>query len=76
MVWRLGNLYGLNLFVIFLFLVMQPQMFGISLRSTLLLSPDIAAIMILSIAVASGWCLLYPLLFRQLLRTESPPIGG
>jgi len=74
--WRLGLIFGLNLLVIFLFLVMQPLMFGISLRSTLLLSPDIAAIMILSIAVASGWCILYPFLFRQLLRTGSPPIGG
>lgn len=74
--WRIGLLFGLNLLVMSLFLIVQPQMFGIGLRSTLLLSPDIGVIMILSILIALGWCILYPLLFWQLVRNDPPPVSG
>jgi CubicO group peptidase (beta-lactamase class C family) len=74
--WRIGIVFGLNLLVAFLFLIVQPQLFGIDLRGTLLLSPDIGVIMILGIVMALGWCILYPLLLRRLPRHGSTPISG
>ena len=74
--WSIGIPSGMNLFVLFLFLILQPQMFGISLRSTLLLSPDIGSIMIVSIAVALCWFILCPFLFRQLIRRNRYPYAG
>jgi CubicO group peptidase (beta-lactamase class C family) len=69
--WRIGIVFGLNLLVAFLFLIVQPQLFGIDLRGTLLLSPDIGVIMILGIIIALGWCILYPLLLWRLPRHGS-----
>jgi CubicO group peptidase (beta-lactamase class C family) len=66
--WRIASVCGLNLLVTLLFLVVQPRLFGIGLRGTLLLSPDIGAIMIGSCVVALGWCVVYPLLLWRLLR--------
>lgn len=74
--WRIGIVFGLNLLVAFLFLIVQPQLFGIDLRGTLLLSPDIGAIMTFGIIIALGWCILYPLLLWLLPRRGSTPISG
>ena len=71
--WRIGSVCGLNLLVALLFLVVQPRLFGIGLRGTLLLSPDIGAMMIASCVIALGWCGVYPLLIWQLLRAGSTP---
>jgi hypothetical protein len=71
--WRIASVYGLNLLVTLLFLVIQPRLFGIGLRGTLLLSPDIGAIMIASCVVALGWCVAYPLLLWLLLRAGPAP---
>jgi hypothetical protein len=65
--------YGLDLLVALLFLLVQPRLFGIGLRGTLLLSPDIGAIMIGSCVIAIGWCVAYPLLVWQLLRAGPAP---
>jgi CubicO group peptidase (beta-lactamase class C family) len=71
--WRIGSVCGPNLLVALLFLVVQPRLFGIGLTGTLLLSPDIGAIMLTSCVIALGWCVVYSLLIWQLLRTEPPP---
>jgi CubicO group peptidase (beta-lactamase class C family) len=82
LVWRIGSVYGLNLLVELLFLVVQPRLFGIGLRGTLLLSPDIGAVILASCVIALGWCLVYPLLLWRLLfaeptpRAASAPAGG
>jgi hypothetical protein len=64
---------GLNLLVALLFLLVQPGLFGIGLRGTLLLSPDIGAIMLAASVIASGWCIVYALLLWQFLRAEPAP---
>jgi CubicO group peptidase (beta-lactamase class C family) len=80
--WRIGSVYGLNLLVILLFLVVQPRLFGIGLQGTLLLSPDIGAVILASCVIALGWCVVYPLLLWRLLfaepapRAVSAPAGG
>ena len=80
--WRIGSVYGLNLLVALLFLVVQPRLFGIGLRGTLLFSPDIGAIILASCAIALGWCVVYSLLLWRLLfaepapRAVSAPAGG
>jgi len=80
--WRIASVYGLNLLVALLFLVIQPRLFGIGLRGTLLLSPDIGAMILASCAIALGWCVVYPLLLWNLLRAMpapravSAPAGG
>jgi hypothetical protein len=82
LVWRLGDVYGLNLLVTLLFLVVQPRLFGIGLRGTLLLSPDIGAVILTSCVIALGWCVVYPLLLWRLVRARpapravSAPAGG
>jgi CubicO group peptidase (beta-lactamase class C family) len=73
LVWRIASVYGLNLLVALLFLVVQPRLFGIGLRGTLLLSPDIGAVILASCVIALGWCVVYPLLLWQLLRPGSTP---
>jgi hypothetical protein len=80
--WRIAGVCGLNLLVALLFLVVQQRLLGIGLRGTLLLSPDIAAVMLASCVIAFSWCVVYPLLLWQLLRTKaalravSSPAGG
>jgi CubicO group peptidase (beta-lactamase class C family) len=66
--WRIGSVCGPNLLVALLFLLVQPRLFGIGLRGTLLLSPDIGTIMLASSVIALGWCVVYPLLLWQLQR--------
>ena len=66
--WQLGSVGGLSLLVALLFLVVQPRLFGIGLRGTLLLSPDIGMGMLTSSVIALGWCVVYPLLVWQCLR--------
>jgi len=79
---RIASVCGLNLLVALLFLVAQPQLFGIGLKGTLLLSPDIGAIMIASCVIALGWCVVYPLLLWRLFsaaptsRIVSAPTAG
>jgi hypothetical protein len=80
--WRIGSVYGLNLLVALLFLVVQPRLFGIGLRGTLLLSPDIGAVILASCVIALAWCVMYPLLLWRLRfaepapRAVSAPAGG
>jgi hypothetical protein len=73
LIWRIASVCGLNLLVALLFLVIQPRLFGIGLRGTLLLSPDIGAIMTASCAIALGCCVAYPLLLWQLPHAISAP---
>jgi CubicO group peptidase (beta-lactamase class C family) len=69
--WRVVSVLGLNLLVALLFLAVQPGLFGIGLGGTLLLSPDIGALMLTSSSIALAWCVAYPLLLWQLLRAGS-----
>jgi CubicO group peptidase (beta-lactamase class C family) len=71
--WRIVGVCGTNLLVALLFLVIQPRLFGIGLRGTLLLSPDIGAMMLASSVIALSWCILYPLLLWKLSRGAPAP---
>jgi CubicO group peptidase (beta-lactamase class C family) len=73
LVWRVASVWAPNLLVALLFLLVQPRLFGIGLRGTLLLSPDIGTVMIASSVIALGWCVVYPLLLWQLLRARLAP---
>jgi hypothetical protein len=71
--WRIVGVCGTNLLVALLFLVIQPRLFGIGLRGTLLLSPDIGAMMLASSVIALSWCIVYPLLLWKLSRGAPAP---
>ena len=68
--WHVGVPCALNVLLALIFLQGTAQLFGISLGSTMLLSPDIGAVVITSGVLAAAWAVILAVLAVSLLRAD------